>query len=143
MKKQKKKTPNLPPVGDANFRTKKGKIRQRKPGGGRKRELILNAEQVTKLARYQLTAGEIASLFSVSKDTIQDHYKEAMEKGYELGKHSMRRAQYILGVHRLNPTMLIWLGKQYLGQAEKFDVNPDGIRGFTFVPKTKKPEETA
>lgn len=49
-------------------------------------------------------------------------FSDAYKKYSIHGKISLRRAQYKLGVEKLNPTMLIWLGRQWLGQTENNSV---------------------
>ena len=54
------------------------------------------------------------------------HFKEMKslcglyKKGQDNGKRSLRRIQFKLA--EKNPTMAIWLGKQYLGQRDNIDV---------------------
>lgn len=74
--------------------------------------------------RLQCTKSEIASLFRCSDDTIENYckreYKENFSAVYkkigECGKISLRRAQFRMAEN--NPTMAVWLGKQYLGQKD-------------------------
>ncbi len=83
-----------------------------------------------KLCGIQCTLLEIAAMFDCSDDTIENKVKEkygvtfseyfALKRG--TGKASLRRRQYELAMSG-NPTMLIWLGKQYLGQVDKQEVN--------------------
>lgn len=47
-------------------------------------------------------------------------FKEAFEKYSAQGRASLRRQQYILAKEG-DRTMLIWLGKQYLGQTDKVE----------------------
>jgi hypothetical protein len=61
----------------------------------------------------------------VSEDTIERWCKRTYELGFAdaykkfsaTGKTSLRRSQFNVALQG-NPTMLIWLGKQYLGQRE-------------------------
>jgi hypothetical protein len=49
-----------------------------------------------------------------------------MEIGREHRNASVRRKQFELAMAG-NPTMLVWLGKQYLGQHDKLGISaPDG-----------------
>ena len=85
----------------------------------------INADEFEKLCGMQCTLAEVASFFDCSEDTIErwcrsqyemtfaDVYKKKSAKG----KASLRRAQ-IQAALAGNPTMLIWLGKQYLDQRE-------------------------
>lgn len=92
---------------------------------GRKRINIDKAE-FEKLCRMQCTEAEISAFFDVSDDTIlrwcQRTYKKTFEEVFAEkragGKASLRRAQFDLALTG-NATMLIWLGKQWLGQCEK------------------------
>jgi len=82
--------------------------------------------EVDKLCQIQCTGEEIASFFEISYDTLERRCKEQFkvslaeyikEKSAK-GKSSLRRLQWKAAMNG-NVTMLIWLGKQYLGQADK------------------------
>ncbi|QHQ35438.1 hypothetical protein [Algicella marina] len=85
----------------------------------------IDFDQLVNLARIHCTAEECAAFFGVSSDTIDRRLKEAGEGGcaefYKKhsaeGKASLRRAQWVTAQGG-NPTMLIWLGKQWLGQKD-------------------------
>jgi hypothetical protein len=77
----------------------------------------LDRTQIVKLAQLQCTYEEIASFFDVDKSTISRNYATEVTKGRGIGKISLRRKQYDVAMNG-NPTLLIWLGKQYLGQKE-------------------------
>lgn len=64
------------------------------------------------------TMEEIASVIGVSKDTIERRCREDINLGKQQGKVSLRRKQFELA-YKGDRVMLIWLGKQYLGQADK------------------------
>lgn len=51
-------------------------------------------------------------------------FSEAVEKGKEKGKSMLRQKQYDLAMEG-NPTMLIWLGKQVLGQRDRHEIAGD------------------
>lgn len=88
----------------------------------------IDASQFEKLCSIQCTEREIASYFSCSIDTIERwckrEYKASFADIYEekrgLGKISLRRTQFRLA--ESNPSMAIFLGKQYLGQTDKQEV---------------------
>ena len=77
------------------------------------------------LCGMMCTEKEICDFFGVSHDTINrwchDHFGmtfgEAWGKFSSFGKISLRRYQFSLA--ETNPTMAIWLGKQYLGQTDE------------------------
>lgn len=84
--------------------------------------------QFEKLCSIQCTIGEIAGFFNCSVDTIERwckrEYKEGFADTYEkkrgVGKISLRRSQFRMA--ETNPSMAIWLGKQYLGQKEQQEI---------------------
>jgi hypothetical protein len=69
----------------------------------------------------QCAQAQIADSLGVGHATIErrlprPEYREVMKRGYALGRISLRRMQ--MQVARAgNTAMLIWLGKQYLGQS--------------------------
>ena len=91
-------------------------------------EAKIDGEAFEKLAAFQCTQPEIAAFFKVSVDTIQrrianvPEFAEAWERGRENGKASLRRMQFA-SAQKGNVTMAIWLGKQYLGQRDRFDTD--------------------
>jgi hypothetical protein len=92
---------------------------------GRPRKEI-DFDKLEKLCILQCTATECASFFEVSVDTLDLRIKDAGYKNFtdyykryaDQGKISLRRWQY-RSAESGNVTMLIWLGKQYLGQTDK------------------------
>jgi len=86
------------------------------------------------LCKLQCTLIEIASYFECSEDTIEKACKRQYDKLFTdvfkekrgKGKIALRRKQYSIALDG-DKTMLIWLGKQYLNQAEKQEVS--GPRG--------------
>lgn len=80
---------------------------------------------VRKLAGIQCTDEEIAAGLGCSQDTLARGRKRepdldaAILDGRANGRMSLRRAQYRKAMEG-NPAMLIWLGKQVLGQRENF-----------------------
>lgn len=80
----------------------------------------------------QCSQAEICDVLNIDHKTLdrlcKERYKDengepmsfsqAYKKHLGNGKISIRRAQYKLGVEKLHAGMLIWLGRQYLGQSE-------------------------
>ena len=89
----------------------------------------IDYEMVEKLAGIQCTQQEIASFLGCSVDTLQrdEKFCGLYKKGQENGKMSLRRIQYKLA--EKNPTMAIWLGKQYLKQRDNIEVEHDAKNG--------------
>lgn len=93
---------------------------------GRPPKLVESDEllkQIEGLGRIQCTQREAAAVLRVHADTFRAflHSNEkamvAWENGLENGKASLRRHQYKMA--ETNPTMAIWLGKQWLGQKDR------------------------
>ncbi len=110
-------------------------------------------DDVRSLAELQCTNEEMAGFFHVSVKTIERHRKddsefdEAVTLGKLNGKVSLRRAQMRKALSG-NVSMLIWLGKNMLGQAEKVEnraVDKDGndvqTHGVLVVPAAMSPDE--
>ena len=96
----------------------------------RPKKYNIDTKQLEKLAAFGCTNTEIASFFGCSSDLIEKSYSENLTKGRDSGKIRLRKLQWN-AAEKGNVTMLIWLGKQVLGQAEKQEVkweNPvDGV----------------
>ena len=78
---------------------------------------IIPPEEVFKLASIGCKDSEIGDWFGVDSNTLRYNFSVELLKGREALKQSLRRAQLTVALNG-NPTMLIWLGKQYLGQSE-------------------------
>lgn len=87
-------------------------------------KIEINWEDVRKLSLLQCTQNEIASFLGVSVDTLlrRKEFCELHKKGMEEGRMSLRRLQW-KKAQEGNTTMLIWLGKQYLGQSDKQELS--------------------
>lgn len=77
---------------------------------------------VEKLASIQCTQEEISNFLGISTRTLQkdEEFLRIYKKGLDNGKMSLRRWQYKKAQDG-NVSMLIWLGKQYLGQTDKVE----------------------
>lgn len=89
----------------------------------------IDAKQFEKLCGLQCTKLEICGWFDITDKTLENWCKRTYGKGFSetfeekraAGKISLRRAQYELAL-KGNATMLIWLGRNYLGQSEDVTV---------------------
>ena len=99
-------------------------------------KIQINWGQVEKLAMLQCTEKEIASFCGISVDTLRRRKEFCLlhKKGMEEGRMSLRRLQWKKAQDG-NTTMLIWLGKQYLGQSDKQELT--GKDGKSLVPDIK------
>jgi hypothetical protein len=84
--------------------------------------------QIRKLAEIQCTLREAAGVLLVHENTLctflgpsgSKEAREAWESGCQEGRASIRRKQYEVAM-RGSPTMLIWWGKNHLGQSDKIE----------------------
>jgi len=86
--------------------------------------------KVQELAEFGCTNTEIAQFYGCSESTIRRNYDEYLIKGRASGKTRLRQLQWKVA-EKGNVTMLIWLGKQVLGQSENPMVMEDElVEGF-------------
>lgn len=93
-----------------------------------------------KLCQIFCTEEEIASIFECSIDTINrwckrtygETFAEIYKKKSAKGKMSLRRWQFE-SAQKGNVPMQIFLGKNYLGQTDKQDIDIDGSTAVTFI----------
>ena len=127
------KSKDKPKKAPAKSKAKPKKNGPGKGEGGRPK-IEFTPDQITqvfKLAKLHCTHEEIAGVMSISIDTVRDRirdegsdFSKAYIKGREMGRRSLRRAQFkyaLAGSHSL----LIFLGKNLLGQKDKMDMDVD------------------
>lgn len=85
-------------------------------GRGRKKQIVV-PKDVYELAAIGSTDREIAAWFGVDEQTLRYNFKDILAKGREDLKQSLRHAQLKLALSG-NAVMLIWLGKNILGQTD-------------------------
>ncbi|MCK4822346.1 hypothetical protein KA005_41670 [bacterium] len=98
-------------------------------GSGGAPAIVIDWELFAKYCQSQCTEEEIANYFQCSIQTINRKCKEkfgltfvdTFKKESVGGLCSLRRAQWSKAVDGENATMLIWLGKQFLGQSDKIE----------------------
>jgi len=85
-------------------------------------------EQFQALCEIQCTAVEVCSVMGVCEETLNRlcedqlgmRFSEYIKSESAGGRTSLRRMQWD-AARQGNPTMLVWLGKQYLGQSDKLE----------------------
>jgi len=92
-----------------------------KKKAGRPRK-ILDEQLIVDHASKGYTMEELAAVTGVHIDTLRNNYSNAIKRGISLRDASLRRKQVEVAESG-NPTMLIWLGKQYLEQRDKNEVS--------------------
>jgi DNA-binding CsgD family transcriptional regulator len=75
---------------------------------------------IERLAKCGLTNKEIAEALGYDENTLKRNFEIFLIKGRANLKERLKRKQIQVAMQG-NVTMLIWLGKQYLGQAEKIE----------------------
>lgn len=108
---------------------------QNKEGAARKEMDLVELE---KLCGLQCTQADIAGWFNVTRQTIENRiaetgrlyehegekltFREIMDRGYAKGRVSLRRHQ-MAACEAGQPTMLVWLGKNILGQKDNLEIS--------------------
>ena len=95
---------------------------------GRDRRVIPQ-DEVQHLASVGCTDREIAEWFAVDENTLRYNFKDYLAKGRSELKHSLRRTQLRVALDG-NVSMLIWLGKNILGQSD----NPQNTEDQRVLP---------
>lgn len=92
----------------------------------------IDYDQLSSMCAIQCTGEECASVLGISYDTLVRALHRELGCGFAdyfkkhsgAGRASLRRRQFEQAKN--NPTMAIWLGKQYLGQADKQELTGAG-----------------
>ena len=105
------------------------------PGGRPKKPI--DYKTVKALAGVMATMEEIASALEISVRTLQrdEEFCRVYKIGLDNAKLSLRRNQFKMSVR--NPTMAIWLGKQYLNQTDKQDIRMENRVELTDISNEK------
>jgi hypothetical protein len=114
--------------------------KSRKGVGGRPR-LQFDLQHIEGFGAIMATYEEMAAVLGCSKFTIEDRmrndeeFSSAYKRGQGSGKVRLRRAQW-QAADRGNVTMMIWLGKQWLGQTDQMaiDATVEDRTGVAHVP---------
>ena len=77
----------------------------------------IKGEEVQKLSKFGMTNIEIADFFGCDESLIRKSYSEYLTKGRAEMKLRLRQLQW-KSAEKGNAVMLIWLGKQMLGQSD-------------------------
>ena len=114
---------------------------------GRPRKEI-NIKEFEKLCGLLCTEEEIAAFFNMSVDTlatrVEEHYgctfSEVFAEKRQFGKMSLRRKQHRLA--EKNAAMAIFLGKNYLNQSDKQEIDQTHKGNITLAYNLdKEPED--
>lgn len=83
--------------------------------------------QIKALARCHCPDSEIAAAVSIGETTLHSHFGPLLKEQREIGKSNLRAKQFKLAMQG-NLGMLIWLGKQLLGQRDGLKL--EGAQGL-------------
>ena len=94
--------------------------------------ISIDWKRVDAMCAIQCTGQEIADVLGFSYNTLVRAcereqgvlFEEYFAQKRSSGKSSLRRKQYSIAMNG-NPTMLVWLGKNWLGQTDKTEIALD------------------
>lgn len=129
---------NTPQIESKPYKVKNIKYGEKTVRGrviGRNKTVIPE-EQVMELARLHCTNKEIADFFEVPQTTLTDNFRDILTKGRLETKQRLRSAQLKLALNG-DRTLLIWLGKNILGQSET-PINTDSAQVLPWNTQTEE-----
>lgn len=93
---------------------------------------VVDPETVYKLALMGATNVEIAEWYGVTEQSIRYRFSEYLTKARSSLKIKLRRAQLKVAIENESVPMLIWLGRNMLGQSEQV-VGADSERVLPWI----------
>ena len=99
--------------------------------------LEIDPEEVRKLAQLGCKLDEMADFLCCSVDTLERRFAEEIRKGKADLKMSLRRMQ-IHAAQNGNVAMMIWLGKQLLGQVDRSQIDIAKVPDEIFIEEAKR-----
>jgi hypothetical protein len=104
-------------------------------------KVVIPEEQVAQLAQYHCTNKEMADFFGVPLQTFVDNFRDIIDKNRIITKQRLRKAQLDLALNKHDRVMLIWLGKQMLGQSET-PINTDEDKILPWITDNTEQQQT-
>ena len=101
---------------------------------------VIDPEEIYKLAKLWCSWEEMSDFFAVPANTLKYNFSDMVAKGRSETKQALRRSQIKLALNG-NATMLIWLGKNILGQQESPQGASKGVLPFSDDEDIKVIEE--
>ena len=125
--------------------TKRGKAK--KPVG--RPRIELDPKQAKIFGYFRATYDTMAEQIGCHVDTIRaamqdenSEFSKAYKKGFSSMKMKLSEAQVKTGIEDRNPTLLVWLGKQYLDQKDNPMPDEDVNKNYTVILVPKKQAES-
>lgn len=87
-------------------------------------KLNINEDQVRSLAGINCSLEEMGAVLNCDESTLTRRFSAIIKEGRATGRMSLKRKQWEMAMGG-NITMLIWLGKQNLGQTDKVEQRVD------------------
>ena len=125
--------------------TKRGKAK--KPVG--RPRIELDPKQAKIFGYFRATYDTMAEQIGCHVDTIRaamqdenSEFSKAYKNGFSSMKMKLSEAQVKTGIEDRNPTLLVWLGKQYLDQKDNPIPDEDVNKNYTVILVPKKQAES-
>jgi len=96
-------------------------------------------------ATYDTMAEQIGCHVDTIRQAMQDdksEFSKAYKKGFSGMKMKLSEAQVKTAIEDRNPTLLVWLGKQYLDQKDSPMPDEDVNKNYTVILVPKKQAES-
>lgn len=100
-------------------------------------KIDIDPDMVLKFAQLGCTVKEIANHFGCTDDTIINRFSEELDKGRANLRMSLRQMQ-LKSASNGNVAMLIWLGKQMLGQLDRAQLDIHKIPDDVFIEEAQR-----
>jgi hypothetical protein len=89
------------------------------PGAtGMNTEVVIDEKMLYEAALTHASYRQLGLIFGVGEMTIRNNYDHIIQKARAERQKELLTAQFDTAITDRNPTMMIWLGKQYLGQTD-------------------------
>lgn len=99
--------------------------------------LDIKGEDIENLAKIGCSNKEIADHYKCSEDTISVRFSENVAKGRAELKIGLRKMQLKSAMNG-NVVMMIWLGKQLLGQVDRAQIDITKIDNEVFIEEARR-----
>ena len=110
--------------------------------------LVFDIETAKRAASIGCTSDEIAAVLGIARSSYYNHLnddpslREALDEAAANGKATLRRLQW-QRASQGSDTMLIWLGKQLLGQTDRQELTGKDGGPLSYVVRAPTPVESA